>query len=40
MAANGDFSVLVARCFLLYRWRLAAVPALPGPARRGRLAAS
>jgi hypothetical protein len=29
MAAN--FSVVVARRFLLYRSRLAAVPALPGP---------
>src|SRR5712671_6672617 len=44
MAANGNFSVVVVRCFLLHRPRLAAVPALPGPARgpgrRGRLAES
>jgi hypothetical protein len=36
MAADGNVSVLLARCFLLYRLRLATVPALPGrvfPAR-------
>ena len=33
MAANGNFSVVAVRCFLLHRSRLAAVPALPGPAR-------
>jgi hypothetical protein len=33
MAANGNFSVLVARRFLLHRPRLATVPAPPGPAR-------
>jgi hypothetical protein len=33
VTANGNFSVVVMRCFLLRRPRLAAVPALPGPAR-------
>jgi len=33
MAANGNFSVFVVRCFLLHRSRLATGPALPGPAR-------
>src|SRR6266436_3339660 len=32
MAANGNVSVVVVRCFLLHRPHLAAVPALPGPA--------
>jgi len=44
MAADGNFSVFVVRCFLLHRSRLATVPALPGLARgpglRGRLAES
>jgi hypothetical protein len=44
MAANGNFSVFVVRYFLLHRPHLAAVPALPGPARgpdrRPRLAES
>jgi len=31
MAANGNVSVLVARCFLLYRSRLATVPHLLAP---------
>ena len=35
MAANGNFSVVVVRCFLLHRSRRATVPALPGPAREG-----
>src|SRR5690348_5969678 len=33
MAADGNVSVLVARCLLLHRSRLATVPAPPGPAR-------
>jgi len=31
MAANGNFSVFVVRCFLLHRSRLATVPRFPAP---------
>src|ERR1700722_2700219 len=33
LGVAADFSVFVVRCFLLYRSRLAAARALPGPAR-------